>query len=584
MNVNPRSIYNKVENLKTYITENNVDLVCVSESWARKSQPIEEVLKMDNYTVICNPNLRRQIGGTPAIIVNASKFIVDIPDITPPWGAEIVWCVLTLKNTTTSSLVKRLVVGSFYSKPGSRKKTELLDHIAETVHYFCSKYPDSVSFCISGDKNDMSIDSILSLRPDFKQCVEDPTRLSPPAILDVIITDLGKFYRKPVCEPALEVDEDKEGTDSDHLMVLMQPLDNFNNKKGSLKKQVQYRPLNDAGYSAMENNLNEYDWSFLYDIQSSDEQMLTFHNQLYEMFNESFPMKSKTFFSQTEPWFTEKLSTLKRKKEREFSKHRKSQKYKDLHKIYKNELSVAKTKYYDLKLRNLRSTNPRSWYRSLKKIMNNDSEEKIEVDSIRHLTDTEQVEAIASKFAEISNSYDCLDRSQINIPEFTPDQVPVVTVAEVIEILKGMDSNKSTRPGDIPVKIFKRFATQLAQPISNMINQAIVTGVWPDFLKLEIVTPIPKIKSPKSIEDLRKISGLMVLNKIMEKAVCRYVVEDMKTTLDPAQFGNQKGMGVQHYLVKLLDRVLSATDRCSRGAMLPSSPMLTGAKHLTVKT
>ena len=104
---------------------------------------------MDNYTVICNTNLRRQIDGTPAIIVNSSKFIVDIPDITLPWGVEIVWCVLTLKNTTTSSLVKRLVVGSFYSKPGSRKKTELLDHIAETVHFFCSKYPDSVSFCIS---------------------------------------------------------------------------------------------------------------------------------------------------------------------------------------------------------------------------------------------------------------------------------------------------------------------------------------------------------------------------------------------------------------------------------------------------
>ena len=54
-----------------------MDLVSVSESWARKSQPIEDVLKMDNYnyTVICNTNLRRQIDGTPAIIVNSSKFI-----------------------------------------------------------------------------------------------------------------------------------------------------------------------------------------------------------------------------------------------------------------------------------------------------------------------------------------------------------------------------------------------------------------------------------------------------------------------------------------------------------------------------
>ena len=42
-----------------------------------------------------------------------------------------------------------------------------------------------------------------------------------------------------------------------------------------------------------------------------------------------------------------------------------------------------------------------------------------------------------------------------------------------------------------------------------MINQAIKNGVWPDFLKLEVVTPIPKIKSLKSVEDLRKISGLI---------------------------------------------------------------------------
>ena len=542
--MNPRSIYNKVDNLKTYIIEKNVDLVCISESWARKSQPIEDVMKMDNYTVICNPNLRRQICGTPAIIVNSSKFIVDIPDITPPWGTEIVWCVLTLKNTTTSSLVKRLVVGSFYSKPGSRKKTALLDHIAETVHNFCSKYPDSVSFCISGDKNEMAIDSILSLRPDFKQCVEDYTRMSPPAILDVIIlSDIHRFYRKPVCEEALDVDEDKVGTASDHKMILMQPVDNFNNKKGSLKKHIQYRPLNDAGFNAMESRLSEYDWNFIKDIKSSDDQMHTFHNQLYELFEESFPMKSKTFFSQSEPWFSEKLSALKRRKEREFHKHRKSSKYKSLHKTYKSELAVAKKKYYDLKLRNLRLTNPKSWYRNLKKIMNNDNtEEKVEVDCIRHLPDTEQVEVIASKFAEISNLYDSLDRSQIDIPEFTADEVPKVTVKDIKEILEGMDPNKSTRPGDIPAKIFKRFARYLAEPITFMINQAIVTGVWPDFLKLEVVTPIPKINCPKKVDDLRKISGLLSLNKVMEKAVCRYVIEDMKKTLDPAQFGNQKVM------------------------------------------
>ena len=43
------------------------------------------------------------------------------------------------------------------------------------------------------------------------------------------------------------------------------------------------------------------------------------------------------------------------------------------------------------------------------------------------------------------------------------------------------------------------------------------------------------------------------------------VVNDMKTNMDPAQFGNRKGVSIQHYLVKLLDRVISALDRNSRG-------------------
>ena len=49
------------------------------------------------------------------------------------------------------------------------------------------------------------------------------------------------------------------------------------------------------------------------------------------------------------------------------------------------------------------------------------------------------------------------------------------------------------------------------------INNCIKSGVWPDYLKHEIVTPIPKVPQPKVIDDLRNISGLMMVNKIMEK-------------------------------------------------------------------
>ena len=59
--------------------------------------------------------------------------------------------------------------------------------------------------------------------------------------------------------------------------------------------------------------------------------------------------------------------------------------------------------------------------------------------------------------------------------------------------------------------------------------------------------------------------SLMMVNKIMEKVTCKMIVSDMKNQMDPTQFGNRKGVSIQHYLVKMLDRVISALDRNSKG-------------------
>ena len=39
----------------------------------------------------------------------------------------------------------------------------------------------------------------------------------------------------------------------------------------------------------------------------------------------------------------------------------------------------------------------------------------------------------------------------------------------------------------------------------------------------------------------------------------------MKAKLDPSQYANQKQRGIQHYLVKMLNRILVALDSNSKG-------------------
>ena len=197
----------------------------------------------------------------------------------------------------------------------------------------------------------------------------------------------------------------------------------------------------------------------------------------------------------------------------------------------------------------------------MKKLMKYDSnEERIEVENIKHLSDTEQAEIIAEKFAEISLEFKALDRDRINIPFFNDQDIPNISEKEVIETLESLKVNKSERKNDIPAKIFKHFSKYLYKILTVLINECIRKGCWPNFLKLEAVTPVPKTDKPKNVDELRNISGLMTMNKILEKIICKMMILDMKEKLDPCQYANQKGLSIQHYLVKMLDRILSVLD------------------------
>ena len=523
---------------------------------------------MEDYVVISNPHQRKTQGGRPAIVVNVKKYNVENltqTSITIPWGVEAIWVILSPKQSNNNSLIKKIVVGCIYSKPKSRKMKDLHDHIADVYHSLSAKYLDGLSWILCGDTNELRLDPILHLSPKFRQCVDQPTRYNPPAILDPIITDLHTFYQTPVCEDPLQVDQDKVGSDSDHLMVTMTPLSTINNHVVTVKKRVEFRPLTDEGFKVMENQLQNLNWDFIEDVENRDK-LKVFQDVLFSIFTDCFPMKSRLISNRNEPFYTDKLGNIKRKKLREFNKHRRSEKYIGLERLYKTELKKAKQNFYANKIKHLKSSNPRQWYKNLKMLTKYDEkDDKLIVENIRNFSDEKQAELIADKFAQVSNEYDILDRSAIEIPSFTFDDIPRVSESEVKEVLENLKTNKSERKTDIPSKVFKKFSQYLSKPLSLLINNAIVMGHWPEFLKVEHVTPIPKVSTPKDIDDLRNISGLMNLDKIMEKIICKWMIDDMKDSMDPSQYANQKGLSTQHYLVKMLDRILSTLDNSSKG-------------------
>ena len=82
--------------------------------------------------------------------------------------------------------------------------------------------------------------------------------------------------------------------------------------------------------------------------------------------------------------------------------------------------------------------------------------------------------------------------------------------------------------------------------------------------KVEHVTPVPKIYPPERLKDLRKINGLLNFSKIADKYIAELLTEDMAEKRDKSQYGNQKKLSTQHYLVKMLNKILSSVDQNSK--------------------
>lgn len=64
------------------------------------------------------------------------------------------------------SKIQKIVVGSVYSKPNSRKITILFDHITQVYQQMNTKYKKGLHWIICGDTNDLKLDS--SLKCKFK--------------------------------------------------------------------------------------------------------------------------------------------------------------------------------------------------------------------------------------------------------------------------------------------------------------------------------------------------------------------------------------------------------------------------------
>ena len=60
-NINPRSIYNKIDEFHEFVKEEQVDVIFISESWEREHLSLDKMIHLEDFVTISNVSQRKRL-------------------------------------------------------------------------------------------------------------------------------------------------------------------------------------------------------------------------------------------------------------------------------------------------------------------------------------------------------------------------------------------------------------------------------------------------------------------------------------------------------------------------------------------
>ena len=145
------------------------------------------------------------------------------------------------------------------------------------------------------------------------------------------------------------------------------------------------------------------------------------------------------------------------------------------------------------------------------------------------------------------------------------EAVFTITPVEQSEVSRTISSLKSNAEGNdnITLDMIVMTLPHTLTVLTDIINRSIVTSTFPDQWKTASVRPLPKVSNPSTLKDLRPISILPCLSKVMEKIVSHQLslFLEQNNVLPDLQSGFRKQRSTSTALLDVTDNIISAQDK-----------------------
>ena len=248
------------------------------------------------------------------------------------------------------------------------------------------------------------------------------------------------------------------------------------------------------------------------------------------------PQETKKVRSVNSPWITKNIRQKMR--HRDFLKKKaiqtKSKHYHQAYKKERNELNklIKKTKveYFTNQI-NSCEKDPKEMWKTINKLINKTSKitniSEISQNGNRVTDEATIANTLNEYFNEIGPKL-ASDLSQSSrspesylLPCKSRFQIQNVIIHEVFKSLSKLKTSKSTGYDGIPNKLLKDASDIIAPSLVHIFNASIMTGIFPNDLKVAIISPIHKSGRKTQCNNYRPISVLSAVAKILESLISK---------------------------------------------------------------
>ena len=130
------------------------------------------------------------------------------------------------------------------------------------------------------------------------------------------------------------------------------------------------------------------------------------------------------------------------------------------------------------------------------------------------------------------------------------------------KIINSLDINKSSDIYGMSPKFLKILSTEISETLNNIFNESFALRVFPDHMKLAMITPIFKGGSKLDVSNYRPVSVLPTISKVLEKLMLTRATKYLEKNkiIYEHQFGFQKNRSTTLAVLDLHARITKALD------------------------